>query len=265
MSHRLYLDEVGNDDVVHPDEKYLSITGIITKITAHDSHITREIEQIKSDLFSHSPPNNIVILHRKEIVRKEGPFSVLRDPAINREWEERILDLIGTLPYIANSFLIDKHEHVRRYTVWHYNPYHYCMRALIERYVLWLRRHGKTGGVVAEPRYKKVDKKLKSSFEYIYKHGTEHIPPEIVQKHLTSHEIKFEPKEANICGMQLVDLIANPSHQALKCNLLGTEMKASFGSRIVKILERSRYARHPKTRVIDGWGQKLLPGKETGA
>ena len=74
MSHRLYLDEVGNDDVVHPDEKYLSITGIITKITAHDSHITREIEQIKSDLFSHSPPNNIVILHRKEIVRKEGPF-----------------------------------------------------------------------------------------------------------------------------------------------------------------------------------------------
>jgi hypothetical protein len=135
----------------------------------------------------------------------------------------------------------------------------------VERYVLWLRRHHKAGDVVAEPRYKKVDRKLKASFEYIYKHGTEHIPPEIIQRHLTSHEIKFEPKEANICGMQLVDLIANPSHQALKCKLLETKMEASFGSRVVEILERSRYARHPTTRVINGWGQKLLPGKETGA
>jgi hypothetical protein len=133
MTHRLFLDEVGNDDVVHPNERYLSITGITTKITAHEKHIQREIEQIKTELFGHSPPDKIVILHRKEIIRKEGPFSVLQDEQINQRWESRILDLIGSLPYIANTVLIDKHEHVRRYSVWHYNPYHYCMRALVER------------------------------------------------------------------------------------------------------------------------------------
>jgi len=259
MTCRLYLDEVGNDDVVHPAEQYLSITGITTKVSAHDNHITREIEQLKADLFGHYPPYRTVVLHCKEIVRKEGDFKILRDVAANAVWERRILDLIERLPYVANTVLIDKRAHVDKYTVWHYNPYHYCMRAIVERYVLWLKRHGETGDVVAEPRYKKVDKKLKASFQYIYRHGTEHIPPELIQRHLTSHEIKFEPKAANVCGLQLVDMIAHPSHQALKAKSSGVPMKPSFGSRVVEILLRSRYARHPYTRVIDGWGQKLLP------
>jgi hypothetical protein len=259
MMCRLYLDEVGNDDVSTPTERFLSITGITTKISSHENYITPEIESLKADLFGHSLPDNAVILHRREIVRREGHFTVLREKAVNESWESRILDLIGSLPYIVNTVLIDKHEHVRRYAVWHYNPYHYCMRAIVERYVLWLRRHKRQGDVVVEPRDKNTDKKLKASFQYIYNHGTEHIPAAIVQAHLTSHEIKFSPKPSNVCGLQLVDLLANPSHQALKCKLLGEQMTASFGSRIVAILEQSRYARHPQTRVINGWGQKLLP------
>lgn len=259
MTCRLYLDEVGNDDVNHPSERYLSITGITTKIASHDKHITGELEKLKTDLFGHNPPDRTVVLHRREILRKEGPFASLQNPEINRIWEESLLGLIERLPYIANTVLIDKHAHIEKYAVWHYNPYHYCMRALVERYVLWLRRHGITGDVVAEPRFKKVDKKLKASFEYIYKHGTEHIPPELIQRHLTSNEIKFEPKEANVCGLQLVDMIANPSHQALKAKLTGVPMNASFGTRVVQILERSRYARHPKTGDMIGWGQKILP------
>ena len=63
--------------------------------------------------------------------------------------------LIEDLPYIANTVLIDKRAHVEKYGEWHNNPYHYCMIALIERYVLWLRRHKLTGDVVAEPKFKK--------------------------------------------------------------------------------------------------------------
>lgn len=259
MTCRLFLDEVGNDDVRHPAERFLSITGITTKLAAHDKRITTEIEQLKSDLFGHNPPQWTVILHRKEIVRRERPFDNLWDPIINAEWERRILHLIGSLPYIANTVLIDKHAHVQKYPVWHFNPYHYCMRALVERYVLWLNRHDLTGDVVVEPRYKQVDKKLKASFEYIYRHGTENIPAALIQKRITSHELKFEPKSANICGMQLVEMIAHPSHQALKAKITGQPMAALFGRRVVELLMKSRYSRHPKRGTIDGWGQKLLP------
>ena len=33
MTCRLFIDEVGNDDTKTPSERYLSLTGIITKVT----------------------------------------------------------------------------------------------------------------------------------------------------------------------------------------------------------------------------------------
>jgi hypothetical protein len=249
MTCRLYIDEVGNDDTETESERYLSLTGIITKVGSHDNSITPAIEALKTDLFGHAPPNKVVILHRREMVRKEPPFKQLMDATVNAEWERRILKLIEDLPYIANTVMIDKHEHRDRYKVWF----------LIERYVLWLRRHHLTGDVVAEPRYKQQDKRLKKSFYHIYDHGTGNISGSIIRAHLTSREIKFEPKEANICGLQLVEMIANPSHQAIKSLFTGVPMTASFGKRVVDILVQSRYSRHPKTGRIEGWGQKRLP------
>ena len=259
MVCRLFIDEVGNDDTKTESERYLSLTGIITKVHGHDNLITPEIEQLKADFFGHDPPRKTVILHRREIIRREPPFDCLRDDAINEIWERHILELIENLPYIANTVMIDKREHVQKYLVWQFNPYHYCMRALIERYVLWLNRNRLTGDVVAEPRFKKQDKKLKRSFTYIYDHGTEHIPAATVQRCLTSREIKFATKSENICGMQLVEIIANPSHQALRAKCTGEPMRARFGQKVVDILLRARYSRHPKTSVIEGWGQKRLP------
>jgi hypothetical protein len=259
MTCRLYIDEVGNDDVKTPEEQFLSITGIITKKRGHNHVITPEIEKLKTDIFGHHPQSNPIILHRREIVRKEYPFDSLSDPAVNAQWQSRILGLIETLPYIALTVLIDKRAHVQRYPVWHFNPYHYCMRAIVERYVLWLHRHGLTGDVVAEPRFKRVDKALKKSFAYIYDHGTENIPAQTIQRRLASHEIKFDPKANNVCGLQLVEMIAHPSHQSIKAEVTGNPMTAEFGLKVVEILNRSRYSRNPKTGDIGGWGRKRLP------
>jgi hypothetical protein len=259
MTCRLYIDEVGNDDTRNPDERFLSLTGIITKIRGHDNHIAPAIEKLKTDLFGHKPPHKIVVLHRREIVRKESPFDCLWNEDKNAEWEQRILHLIEGLPYIAITVLIDKEEHLRRYPIWQYNPYHYCMRALVERYVLWLNSHNLEGDVVAEARFKKLDKKLKRSFNYIYDHGTEHIPHFRVQKCLTSRDIKLETKKSNLAGLQLVEMIAHPSHQNLKCQVVNVGMTARFGREVVKILEQSRYRRHAQTRQIPGYGTKILP------
>ena len=260
MSCRLYIDEVGNDDTATVSERYLSLTGITTKLRSHDTIIQPEIERLKSRIFGHNPPQWPVILHRREIVRKERPFfDCLWDPKVNEDWENSILALIKDLPYIANTVAIDKQEHAQKYVVWQFNPYHYCMRALVERYVLWLNRQRLTGDVVVEARFKKQDKKLKRSFNYIYDHGTEHIPAAIVQNCLTSREIKFETKQANVAGLQLVEMIGHPSYQAMRAQFTGVPMTARFGSKVVDVLIKHRYSRHPKTGVIEGWGQKRLP------
>jgi hypothetical protein len=259
MTHRLYIDEVGNDDIDTAAERYLSLTGIITRVFRHDNYITPKIEGLKSRIFGHNPPQWTVVLHRREIVRRESPFDCLWDKAINADWEDSILRLIEVLPYIAMTVMIDKHEHKDRYKVWLFNPYHYCMIALLERYVLWLHRHNHQGDVVAEPRYKSQDKKLKKAFNYFYDHGTTNTSATTIQAHITTREIKFEPKDANICGLQLVELIAHPSHQAIKAQFTGAPMTAPFGQRVVEILTRAKYSRNPKTGRIEGWGQKRLP------
>lgn len=69
-------------------EQYLSLTGIITKRRSHDNHITPAIETLKADLFDHKP-SKVVILHRREILRREAPFEALRDEATNKQWETR--------------------------------------------------------------------------------------------------------------------------------------------------------------------------------
>jgi hypothetical protein len=83
--------------------------------------------------------------------------------------------------------------------------------------------------------------------------------PRIAQKRLISRDIKFEPKQNNCAGIQLCDLIAHPSYRAMKFDKEGLAQPSDFGTQVVGILNRRRYARHPITGVIEGYGRKWLP------
>lgn len=259
MTCRLFVDEVGNNDLRgsanDPNVRYLSLTGVIIKRSAHDTKVLAEINALKFTHFGDSD----VILHRREIMRREGDFSCLRTDGAREAFDADLLAALGRLPFLVHTVTIDKREHLERYQVWHFDPYHYCLRCLIERYVLWLRRNNLTGDVVAEPRFKKADKKLKASFQTIYDRGTEHIPPEIIQRYLSSRELKFEPKEANVSGLQICDLVAYPSYRHMKFERLGAPQPNDFGTLMADLLIAKKYARHPKTRVIEGYGRKWLP------
>jgi hypothetical protein len=258
MTCRLFVDEVGNGDlngaVADPNIRYLSLTGIITKLRAHSKFIQPGIDAFKGSFFDRT-----VILHRREIVRREGPFAILRDRDIALAFDAGLLELIAKMPYIAITVTIDKREHLERYLAWRFDPYHYCLRCLIERYVAWLDRQDLQGDVAVEPRYKLADKKLKSSFQRIYDDGTPHVPARIVQRRLLSRDIKFEPKSSNCAGIQLCDLIAHPSYRSMKFERDGQPERLDFGTRVVGVLRASRYARNPRTGEIAGWGRKWLP------
>jgi hypothetical protein len=71
--------------------------------------------------------------------------------------------------------------------------------------------------------------------------------------------LKFSTKKENVCGLQLVELIAHASHHGTKAQHTGIEAKASFGKKIYEVLKQTKYCRNPKTGVIVGWGQKWLP------
>jgi len=262
MGLRLFIDEVGNSDLdnasTDPNVRFLSLTGILTSREAHDRIVSMQLEAVKALIPGHSTGNPIVF-HRREILRREGRFAPLRDPNIGAEFNDALLAMVEFSPYLAITVQIDKKLHFQNYGVWHFDPYHYCLRCLVERYILYMRRHGKTGDVVIEPRYKKADKKLKASFERIYTSGTENIPARIVQSHLTSKEIHFSSKSDNLAGVQFADLIAHPSARYMRFKRDGIPQPNDFGGRIADVLVRRRYARNPRTMEIDGYGTKWLP------
>ena len=250
---------MGNSDLngsaADDNVRYLSLTGILTTVDFHQKRIEPGLNRLKTAVFGHTG----VILHRREAVRREGQFAILREADPARIFDEGLKALVRAAPYLVLTVSIDKRAHLERYTVWRYDPYHYCLSCLIERYVSYLQRHDAYGDVVIEPRFKKADKRLKESFQRLYNEGTMVVPASLMQKRLLSSEMKFAPKAANVAGMQLCDMIAHPSHRSMKFEREGLPQPDDFGTALVDILNGFRYARDPKTQRIDGWGRKWLP------
>ena len=173
-------------------------------------------------------------------------------------FDAELMDLLRDLDYIVLTAVIDKLEHLNRYQWWHYDPYHYCLAVMLERYVLWLRGRDRRGDVMAESRGGKEDLRLKEEFTRIFRDGTGNIGHDEFVARLTSSQLKVKPKPANIAGLQLADLIAHPSYVATKARRQKKPLPSNFGGRIAEILEDSKYRRSYNGR-IDGYGRKWLP------
>lgn len=260
MKYRLYVDEVGNSDLgasKDPNHRYLSLTGLIFDLGYVESTVFPAVEALKQRYFG-SHPDEPVVLHRKELVNHKPPFDALRDPAIEGAFNADLLGLIHDLDYVVITAVIDKLEHLQRYQVWRFDPYHYCLKVLVERYALWLEARGVEGDVMAESRGGREDRRLKEAFERVYEEGTEFVSAHRLTAHLTSRQLKVKQKGNNITGLQLADLLAHPSYRACVVRREGKPLPSNFGGRIAAILEDSKYNRNPRGR-IDGWGRKWLP------
>ena len=260
MKYRMYVDEVGNSDLgasKNPNHRYLSLTGVVLELDYVVAHVFAAVEQLKRTHFG-AHPDEPIILHRKEVMQRKPPFDTLKDPATDAAFTRDLISLFQTLDYIVFTAVIDKLEHFEQYKVWRFDPYHYCLTVLIERFVQWLERQNVVGDVMAESRGGGEDMRLKSVFTDIFRDGTQFVKPEIVQARLTSKELKVIPKVQNVAGLQLADLIAYPSYRATVCRHQSKPLPDDMNGKIATILEESKYDRSPAGR-IDGWGRKWLP------
>ena len=260
MKHRLYIDEVGNPDLGssrNPNHRYLSLTGVVIELGYVNGVLHPEMEDLKRRYFG-SHPDEPIILHRKELVNKRQPFAALTDPTVERAFNRELLDRLRAWEYAVITVIIDKLQQMEQYQVWRYDPYHYCLKVLMERYVVWLQSEDATGDVMAESRGGNEDKRLKRSFERVYEEGSEWVPPALIQARLTSRQLKVKPKSNNIAGLQLADLIAHASFKAGLARRNGEALSENFGGQIAQILEASKYYRSSSGHV-DGWGRKWLP------
>ncbi|MEA1977956.1 MAG: DUF3800 domain-containing protein [Chloroflexota bacterium] len=252
----MYVDEVGNPDLEsssNPLHRFLSLTGVIVDLQYVRKILYPQMEELKSDYFD-SHPDDPVIFHRKEILNAKHPFENLRNQKIRTKFDIDLLKYLTDWEYIVISVCLDKKSHKETYQVWRYDPYHYCLALLLERFTFFLEQHMVNGDVMAESRGGKEDLRLKKSFSKLWSEGTEYLNPDRFHNVFTSKQLKVKPKANNISGLQLADLIAHPSrNEILDENGLLERSLPPFGTKVIEILQRKYYKHGDKV-----FGKKFI-------
>jgi len=208
-----------------------------------------------------SHPDDPIVLHRKELVNKRAPFQALNDYTVEDRFNEALFRLLMEWQYLVITAVIDKQDHLAQYGQWAFHPYHYCLKCILERFVMFLRHsppgHDR-GDVMAESRGGKEDRQLKDEFRRLFEGGTEHVKAHEFSTCLTSAELKVKQKALNVAGLQLADIVAHPSFAATVARREGRDLPPNFGGRIAALLEHEKYRRR-WDGTIPGWGRIWLP------
>ncbi len=258
--YRLYVDEVGNDDVSSLDnenERFLSLTGVIMTVRDARDFLGVRMDSLKIDLFNHDP-DDPVVLHRKKILKASGPFATLQEPARRAIFDSRIMTIKQETPYRVITALLDKRAMLRKHHWRSRHPYHFLMEVLVEKFVQFLERHQAIGDIMPESRMGKKDENLQKAFIDARDRGTYYVSQDRIRRRLPSCHLKFRRKQDNIAGLQLADLLAHPSHMVIR-EMMGHDVALGpYCQRVKNLLLHEKYDRSEKGRIL-GYGVKWLP------
>lgn len=260
--YRLYIDESG-DHYYHKEsdkteERYLCLLGVCFELGNYEYDFQPQFEQFKIKHFSRDIDDKIIILHRKELINKQGHFSVLKDPAKEKSFNHDLLGIMSEGKFSIIAVVIDKKTHIRKWGINAAHPYHYCLLALVQRFVGFLNHFNVKGDVLAESRGGNEDLQLKSEYTHLYRTGTPYVSGDNFQRVLSSKEIKLKKKEQNIAGLQVADLFAYSCKQdILLRNKAIMKYEGKFGQKLLKIAE-AKYNRWALFNKVDGYGRVLI-------
>lgn len=257
--YRLYVDEVGTDDITHvtdDNNRYLSLTGIAMTLKVARDELDQKFSWIKKTVFDHDPDEPL-IFHRSDIVKRKRAFGTLLNKEKGDLFDRAIFRAMEGTDYCVITVMVDKLGMVRQPNWKNQHPYHYLMEILIEKYVQLLERKGAEGDVMPEARQGKKDVHLQLEFERVLSSGTHFVGSPRMTR-IVSKRLKFRPKSANIAGLQLADLIAHPGHMYLR-SLRGHDVTLGpYATRVCELLVGSKFDRST-SGTISGYGTKWFP------
>lgn len=187
----------------------------------------------------------------------EDLFYRLRDPDLAERFDSGLLDVVQAAQFKMCGVVIDKQTHESKTYRTLYHPYHYCLSALLERYVGLLARYNHKGDVLAESRGRVEDQQLSEAFNKVYADGTNYHDSSMFQRVLTSKDIKLKKKTHCIAGLELADILAHPVRRQIVADQLKEEAPEDFGSRLVNIAKK-KFNCHLHLGYIPGYGKVWL-------
>ena len=262
VRYRLYIDETGDHtrSISESDpvgRRYLCLLGVMVRMGEDYTRLQASLEDLKRAYLPYDP-DAPPILHRKDILRRRGSFHVLKDDAVRTAFDGDLIELVNGAPLTILGVVIDKFSHGSKEYRHLTHAYHYCLAAMLERYCGLLGFLGAVGDVLVEARGKTEDMTLQEEFRSIWKSGTHYMSSNQTQRTLTSRELKIKPKNLNISGLQVADILAHPVMRDVLLDWGRVDsLGGAFAERIIKVA-KPKYNRQRYNGTIRGYGRILL-------
>ena len=245
----LYVDESGDDAFSLLDQlphRYLALFGVWFR---KDDYLDFEadLNRLKMDVFGRQD----VVLHREDTINQRGALSVLSEPTVRARFDDGLFGVIDRAGFNKWLVVIDK-QRVSVSIRTDYNPYHAAFYSLLHSYSEWLLSYRESGSVVAETRGKTADKSLQDKYCDDYQKFSNRYVSDYKRMPITSEQIQLEPKDANVAGLQVADLLAHPYKQyCLIHERLIPDKGPNFGTRLSALLmEKAKNERQPWWTII---------------
>lgn len=232
--------------------------GCFFDLEYYENDFHPKFEGFKIKHFSRDVDDKIIILHRKELINKQGHFSILQERNKEKKFNTDFLEIFKSSKYGIICVVIDKKQHHERWGINAAHPYHYCLLAMVQRFVGFLNRNNAKGDVMAESRGAQEDLQLKAEFTHLFETGTPYVSSSVFQNCLSSKEIKLRKKEHNVAGLQVADLLAHPCKQDVLLDKNRIEKYyGKFGQKLLKIAQ-TKYNKWELFSKVEGYGKVFI-------
>lgn len=206
--YNLYIDECGDHNLATYDRNFPIFTLCGVLIPVKNLNIfQRSVDELKMEFWGTTD----VILHSRDIRKCENHFQILFDGDINRQFYNRVNDVLaqnGVYFIICCSVMKELCLEKPGNEV---DVYGTALRYVLQRSIFCVDDINAEGGeinIIVERRGKREDKALRAYYNYLRNVGMHYVSPERLNSHITSFE--FSSKKDNVFGLQVADLIAYP-------------------------------------------------------
>lgn len=201
----MFIDESGDHslDKIDPSYPMFVLAGCIFDFDYYSQYVEPEINKLK---IKHFGKTN-VILRSYDIRKQKGEFSSLVDMIKRTTFYEDLDGFISTLDFKIIAAAIRKDSLKNQYRT-PSNPYHLCLRFILERAVMYLGKTGEKMIFRIESRQTHNDEKLAEVYESFRNKDQDMFKKDEIQAKLV--DLSFNQKVQNIIGMQIADLVAYP-------------------------------------------------------
>lgn len=246
-AYRLYVDEVGDPafrNCERPHRRFLSLTGVALRLDDAATVVSPELERIKRDHFgAHPDDEQRLVLHRRDILDRSGPYSALRDADRAAAFDADLFGAFERWPYTVFTAVLDKHAFRECHPTNRPEAYAHALGAVVGCFAAWLAERGQRGDVMVEARGGNDDLQLKGAYQRLLTEGGPGTDLASLAAALTSRQLKVRNKSDAVPGLQLADLLAHPSAGALRATRGHGARPADFGGRVADLLDLHKYAR----------------------